>query len=72
MLSVWAPDVHAVPASSALRQFLVAIAVVGVFGSTVYYATPEKPALPRVSDRKRIHMASVGGSLTNDHNLLCF
>lgn len=49
MLSVWAPDVHAVPASSALRQFLVAIGVVVLFGSTVYAATPEKPALPRVS-----------------------
>lgn len=49
VLSVWAPDVHAVPASSALRQFAVAIGVVVLFGSTVYAATPQKPALPRVS-----------------------
>lgn len=48
MLSVWAPDVHAVPATSALRQFLVAIGVVVLVGSTIYAATPEKPALPRV------------------------
>ncbi|KAJ1023148.1 hypothetical protein NDA16_003301 [Ustilago loliicola] len=51
VLSVWAPDVHAVPASSALRQFLVAIGVVVLFGSTVYAATPEKPALPRTYPR---------------------
>lgn len=49
MLSVWAPDVHSIPASSALKQFMVAIGVVVIFGSTVYAATPEKPALPRVS-----------------------
>ncbi|SNX85777.1 uncharacterized protein MEPE_04486 [Melanopsichium pennsylvanicum] len=51
VLSVWAPDVHAVPASSALRQFLVAIGVVVLFASTVYAATPEKPALPRTYPR---------------------
>ncbi|KAJ9474159.1 hypothetical protein PHBOTO_004215 [Pseudozyma hubeiensis] len=51
VLSVWAPDVHAVPASSALRQFLVAIGVVVLFGSTVYAGTPEKPALPRTYPR---------------------
>ncbi|PWY97225.1 hypothetical protein BCV70DRAFT_70189 [Testicularia cyperi] len=51
VLSVWAPDVHAVPAASALRQFLVAIGVVVLFGSTVYYATPERPALPRTYPR---------------------
>lgn len=58
MLSVWAPDVHAVPASSAVRQFAVAIGVVVLFGSAVYAATPEKPALPRVSSRlhhKQLH-----------------
>ncbi|TKY89607.1 hypothetical protein EX895_001392 [Sporisorium graminicola] len=52
VLSVWAPDVHAVPASSALRQFLIAIGVVVLFGSTVYAATPEKPALPRTYPRE--------------------
>ncbi|CBQ68575.1 conserved hypothetical protein [Sporisorium reilianum SRZ2] len=52
VLSVWAPDVHAVPAASALRQFLVAIGVVVLFGSTVYAATPEKPALPRTYPRE--------------------
>ncbi|KIS67905.1 uncharacterized protein UMAG_03956 [Mycosarcoma maydis] len=51
VLSVWAPDVHAIPATSALRQFLVAIGVVVLFGSTVYAATPEKPALPRTYPR---------------------
>lgn len=60
MLSVWAPDVHAVPASSALRQFIVAIGVVGVFGSIVYAATPEKPALPRTYPRDGL-AAELGG-----------
>lgn len=49
MLSVWAPDVHSIPASSALKQFMVAVGVVVIFSSTVYATTPEKPALPRVS-----------------------
>ncbi|ETS64995.1 hypothetical protein PaG_00443 [Moesziomyces aphidis] len=60
VLSVWAPDVHAVPASSALRQFIVAIGVVGVFGSIVYAATPEKPALPRTYPRDGL-AAELGG-----------
>lgn len=60
VLSVWAPDVHAVPASSALRQLIVAIGVVGVFGSIVYAATPEKPALPRTYPRDGL-AAELGG-----------
>ena len=58
MLSVWAPDVHAVPATSALRQFLVAIGVVVLVGSTIYAATPEKPALPRVRCKYTHHQES--------------
>ncbi|SPO29486.1 uncharacterized protein UTRI_04779_B [Ustilago trichophora] len=60
VLSVWAPDVHAVPASSALRQFLVAIGVVVLFGSAVYAATPAKPALPRTYPRDGL-AAELGG-----------
>ncbi|EPQ31407.1 uncharacterized protein PFL1_00742 [Pseudozyma flocculosa PF-1] len=60
-LSVWAPDIHATPASSALRQFLVAVGVVVLFGSTVYAATPEKPALPRTYPRDGL-AAELGGS----------
>lgn len=52
MLSVWAPDVHAVPAASALRQFMVAIGVVGLVGGTIYYGTPERPGVPRTYPRE--------------------
>ena len=65
VLSVWAPDVHSVPASSALRQFLVAIGVAFLFGSTVYAFTPEKPALPRV---RWLHLHSpIGVPCPRDH-----
>lgn len=79
VLSVWAPDVHAVPASSALRQFLVAIGVVVLFGSTVYAATPDKPALPRTYPRDGL-ATELGGeqvavslpSLITQQCLCCF
>lgn len=60
VLSVWAPDVHAVPASSALRQFAVAIGVVVLVGSTIYAATPARPALPRTYPRDGL-AAELGG-----------
>ncbi|EST04548.1 NADH dehydrogenase [ubiquinone] 1 beta subcomplex subunit 8 [Kalmanozyma brasiliensis GHG001] len=60
VLSVWAPDVHAVPAASALRQFAVAIGVVVLVGSTIYAATPERPALPRTYPRDGL-AAELGG-----------
>ncbi|KAN0061351.1 hypothetical protein ACQY0O_006198 [Thecaphora frezii] len=61
VLGVWAPDVHAVPAASALRQFLMAVGVVVLFGSTVYATTPQKPALPRTYPRDGL-AAELGGS----------
>ncbi|KAJ1025006.1 hypothetical protein NDA18_004292 [Ustilago nuda] len=60
VLSVWAPDVHSIPASSALKQFMVAVGVVVIFSSTVYATTPDKPALPRTYPRDGL-AAELGG-----------
>lgn len=47
-LSVWAPDAHAMPASSALRQLLFVAGVFAAAATAIYVGRPDRPSIPRV------------------------
>lgn len=61
VLSVWAPDEHAVPPGSALRQVLVAFGLFGAFAGLVYGTLPDRPALPRTYPREGLRDELAGG-----------
>ncbi|PWN50212.1 hypothetical protein IE53DRAFT_387516 [Violaceomyces palustris] len=61
VLSVWAPDVHATPASSALRQFLLAAGVGSVLFTVIYTFKAERPSVPRTYPRDGL-ATELGGS----------
>merc|ERR1712093_555956 len=46
-LSMWAPDVHKIPASKAAFHLSVAAGCIALFASLVYVATPERPGIKR-------------------------
>jgi NADH dehydrogenase (ubiquinone) 1 beta subcomplex subunit 8 len=60
VLGVWAPDVFEKPASSALRQFLIAMGVAATFAGTVYVTLPNRPSQPRQYPRDGL-LAELGG-----------
>lgn len=60
VLGVWAPDVHNISPTSALRQFLIAAGVAATFAGTVYITLPQRPSQPRQYPRDGL-LAELGG-----------
>ncbi|KAE8222085.1 hypothetical protein CF319_g4660 [Tilletia indica] len=60
-MSVWAPDAHALPASTALFQFALAGLAMTAFAGMVYLTKFERPAVPRTYPRDGLR-AEMGGT----------
>lgn len=48
-LSMWAPDVHAMPASKAFAQLALMSGVIATFAGFVYLTYPQMPAVSRTA-----------------------
>lgn len=47
-LSMWAPDVHAMPASTAFAQLALMSGVIATFAGLVYLVYPQMPAVSSI------------------------